>query len=100
MSLAFGKMGLTPSELEQYTFAQFDLKCKGFQNFNLDKENYFRKLAYLMVCINADPKSQKKPDLDDIWPTIRSIDKAKDRNEQAKSLVQQTLAKFIKKQSS
>ena len=93
-------MGLTPSELEQYTYAQFEVKCKGFQNFNLDTENYFRKLAWIMVCINTDPKSQKKADLDDIWPTIRSIEKAKDRNEQAQSLVQQTLAKFIKKQGS
>jgi hypothetical protein len=93
-------MGLTPSELEQYTFAQFEVKCKGFQNFNLDQENYFRKLAYIMVSINTDPKSTKKPELDDIWPTIRSIDKAKDRNAQAESKVQQTLAKFIKKQGS
>jgi len=91
-------MGLTPSELEQFTYAQFELKCKGFQDFNLDHENYFRKLAYIMVCINTDPKATKKTELDDIWPTIRSIDKAKDRNEQAESIVQKTLAKFIKKQ--
>jgi len=80
-------MGLTPAELEQYTYAQFELKCKGFFDLRIDDENYFRKLTYHLYAINVSADSRANLDIDDLWPNANTIKKAEVRNDKAKSKV-------------
>lgn len=89
-------MGLTPVELEQYTYSQFEVKCKGFFDLRIDNENYFRKLAYIIFCINADAKSSKNTSIDDVWPNANTIKKAEKRNQLTKSRVSGMMDAFKK----
>lgn len=90
-------MGLSPEQLAGLTPFQFELKCKGFKSLRIDEENQFRKLAYIIFCLNADPKSSKDVEIDDIWPNANSIKKAEARNEKTKSKVYATMIDLYKK---
>ena len=90
-------MGLSPEELAGLTPFQFELKMKGYHESLLRREEDFRNLAWIIFCVNADPKASKKVTKDDIWPNGKSIKKAKERNQVAKDVVQSTMDKFRKK---
>jgi len=89
-------LGLSPEQLAGLTPFQFELKCKGFKSLRIDEENQFRKLAYIIFCLNADPKSSKNITMDDIWPNANSIKKAEVRNEKATSKVYSTMIERFK----
>lgn len=91
-------MGLSPRELAELTPFQFEIKCKGYREGLLVIEENFRKLGWINFAMAADPKTSKKVELDDIWPTYATVKKAKERNKIAENLAVQTLAKFMKKQ--
>lgn len=89
-------MGMTPSQLEDYTFAQFNAKCDGFQDNNANTENYFRKLTYHLYAINSDPKKKFDYTLDDFWPTLKSVELAKKRNEKDSKKIEGIVSVFRK----
>jgi len=91
-------MGLSPRELAELTPFQFEIKCRGYKSGLLVVEENFRKLGWLVFAMGADPKSAKKTTLDDIWPTVLTVKKAKERNKLATNLAIQTLNKFMNKQ--
>ena len=64
---AYGRMGLSVEEFAGLTPFVFDLKYKGYKDLDYSHELRFRKLAYMIYAVNADPKAQKLT-LDDIWP--------------------------------
>lgn len=91
-------MGLSPKELAELTPFQFELKIKGYKTSLLRREEDFRNLSYIMFSIHADAKSKSKITKDDIWPTVETVKKAKERNKIATNLAIQTLNKFMNKQ--
>lgn len=64
---AYGRMGLSVTEFAEITPFVFDLKYKGFKDLDYTYELRFRKLAYMIYAVNADPKGPKLT-LDDVWP--------------------------------
>lgn len=96
MEFAYGTLGLSPEQLAGLTPFQFEIKCRGFKAFRIDEENQFRKLAYIMFCLNADPKASKNVTIDDIWPNANTIKKAEKRNELTKSKVASMMDRFKK----
>lgn len=97
IEVAYGHMGLTPYELALLTPYQYNLKVKGYLGKQDLTESYFRRLAYINVCINSDPKSRRKPDLDTIWPTRHT--KKATTQEMTQSKVQTMLELLKKKQN-
>lgn len=64
-------MGLLPHELEEYTVAQFDAKCRGFVRGAEKLEVLARRMTGFIVAPHLDKKA--KFDIVTAWP-ILSID--------------------------
>lgn len=65
---AYGKLGFTVSDVAEMTVSDILLAEKGHEDKLDNDEVNFRKLARLLVLVNADPKSSRTPDIDTIWP--------------------------------
>lgn len=99
MEFAYGTMGLSPVEFAALTPFQFDLKCKGYTRKLDDDELSFRKLAWIIFALNADPKASKRMNIDDLWPRRSSIGKKKAAKSGLTTKVNTALAAFRNRQN-
>jgi len=72
-------MGLSPSQLEEYTHGQFLLKADGFQMKRDKQENIFRRMTGFLMSVQLDKKS--KFDIIKEWPILSDKDKKNYRTE-------------------
>lgn len=72
-------MGLSPSELEGYTHAQFVIKSKGFQNSKDREEQIKRRMTYLIMRPHLSEKS--KFNIEKVWPILTVDGKNKFRTD-------------------
>lgn len=72
-------MGLSPSQLGEYTHAQFVVKAKGFQNAKNQKEVVLRRMTKLLIAPHLSKKS--KFNIDEAWPILSDDDKKQYRTE-------------------
>ena len=77
--LAYGEMGLSPSQLEEYTHGQFLLKAEGFQNAKDRQEGIFRRMTGFLMSVQLDKKS--KFDIEKQWPILSDKNKKEYRTE-------------------
>lgn len=96
MAFAYGRLGLTPVELAGLTPFQFELMCKGYSDAIDKEESNFRKLGWIVFAMQADPKALKKTTIDEIWPTQKTVNKAKERTGITKRKVNSIMDKFKK----
>jgi len=79
LSFAYGEMGLSPSQLEEYTHSQFLLKADGFQKLRDKQEAIFRRMTGFIVSPQLDKKS--KFDIEKVWPILSDKSKQEYRTE-------------------
>lgn len=72
-------MGMTPSETEEYTHAQFVVKAKGFQNSKDRSEVILRRATGFLMSVQLDKKS--KFDIEKSWPILSDKQKKEYRSE-------------------
>lgn len=87
-------MGLSVAELAALTPFQFELKCKGYIAKQDNEEMNFRRLAYIVFLMGADPKKANKITIDDIWPTRTGAQKSKEKKGLTKRKVNSLMDKF------
>lgn len=68
LEFAYGELGLSPIDLAILTPYDFELKVSGHVNGLEKVENNFRKLAWIIFALNADPKASKGTTISEIWP--------------------------------
>lgn len=84
---------MSPSELADLTLFDYNLKCAGFIEARKTNESYFRKLAWIIFAVNADPKEARGMTIDNVWPISGQTVKKQGFN---KKKVNTMIAKFIK----
>ena len=100
MCLAFGEMGLLPHELEAYTVAQFEAKCKGFARGNDRLEVIARRMTGFLVSVHLDKKA--KFDIVEEWPILNVDEKNKYRTQavQSKAKIAQMMDRLAEQKKS
>lgn len=76
-------MGLLPHELEEYTTAQFQAKCRGFAKSNDKVEVIARTMTGFMMSVHLDKKA--KFDIITAWPILNVDEKNKYRTQAVQS---------------
>ena len=92
---AYGKLGLSVKEVAEMTVSDILLCEKGYEDKLDDVEVNYRKLARIILAVNADPKSQKEIDMDKFWPTRHHV-KSKQEVALTKSRMQEMLDAYNK----
>lgn len=77
--LAYGEMGLSPSQLEEYTHGQFLLKAEGFQNVKDRQETIFRRMTGFIIAPHLSKKAKFKIETE--WPILSDKNKKEYRTE-------------------
>lgn len=83
LCLAYGEMGLLPHELEAYTPAEFQAKCRGFARGNERLEVIARTMTGFMMSVHLDKKA--KFDIVTAWPILSVDEKNKFRTQTVQS---------------